>query len=56
MNASLHAATSVRPLRALWRRRLSMWADNERVLGYLLVGPVVLLLFGLVGYPFVVAV
>ena len=56
MNASLHAATSVRPLRALWRRRLSMWADNERVLGYLLVGPVVLLLLCLVGYPFVVAV
>ena len=26
------------------------WADDERVLGYLLVGPVVLLLLGLVAY------
>ena len=56
MSASLHAATSVPPDQAVWRRRLTEWADNERVLGYLLVGPVVLLLAGLVAYPFVVAV
>ena len=36
--------------------RLSAWLDHEGVLGYLLVGPVVLLLLGLVAYPFAVAV
>ncbi len=56
MSVSLRAATSAPPERALWRRRLSDWADNERVLGYLLVGPVVVLLIGLVAYPFFVAV
>ncbi len=56
MSASLRAAMSGLPDRALWRRRFTDWADNERVLGYLLVGPVVLLLIGLVAYPFVVAV
>jgi multiple sugar transport system permease protein len=30
--------------------------DNEQILGYLLVAPVVLLLLGLVAYPFVIAV
>jgi multiple sugar transport system permease protein len=38
------------------RRRLSDLLEQERVLGYVLVGPVVLLLLALVAYPFVVAV
>ena len=38
------------------RRRLSAWLDHEQALGYLLVGPVVILLLTLVAYPFVIAV
>ncbi len=38
------------------RRRLSDLLEQERVLGYVLVGPVVILLLALVAYPFVVAV
>jgi multiple sugar transport system permease protein len=41
---------------AAGRRGLAHWLDHEQVLGYLLVGPVVLLILGLVAYPFVVAV
>jgi multiple sugar transport system permease protein len=32
------------------------WLDREQTLGYLLVGPLVVLLLGLVAYPFVIAV
>ena len=38
------------------RRDLSWVIDNERALGYILVAPVVLLLAGLVAYPFAVAI
>jgi multiple sugar transport system permease protein len=38
------------------RRGLGYWLDHERALGYLLVAPVVLLLLGLVAYPFCVAI
>lgn len=38
------------------RSRLSTLLDHEQALGYLLVGPVVLLLAGLVAYPFAIAV
>jgi multiple sugar transport system permease protein len=38
------------------RPSLAAWLDREDVLGYLLVGPLVLLLLGLVAYPFAVAV
>jgi multiple sugar transport system permease protein len=38
------------------RRRLSNWLDNERALGYMLVAPVVILLVGLIAYPFAIAV
>lgn len=43
------------PDRQFGNRRLAFLLDNERILGWLLVGPVVLLLAGLVGYPFIVA-
>lgn len=42
--------------RGVRRSRLSTVLDHERALGYLLVGPVVLLLMVLVAYPFVIAV
>ena len=50
--------TAARPRRspAARRRRLTDWIDDERRLGYLLVAPVVLLLAGLVAYPFAVAI
>jgi multiple sugar transport system permease protein len=53
-----HAATwvappSVRRGRAGWLERA---LDSEHVLGYLLVAPVVLLLLGLVAYPFAISV
>ena len=38
------------------RRDLTWLLDNERTLGYILVAPVVLLLLGLVAYPFTVAI
>ena len=39
------------------RRRGLVWLiDNERALGYLLVAPVVILMLGLVAYPFFVAI
>ena len=38
------------------RRDLTWVIDNERALGYILVAPVVLLLAGLVAYPFAVAI
>ncbi len=46
------------PAVALRRRRrdLGYWLDHERALGYMLVAPVVLLLLGLVAYPFMVAI
>ena len=53
MSASANIATLVRKRR---RRDLSYWIDNERALGYLLVGPVVVLLLGLIAYPFAIAV
>ena len=46
------------PLPAVWRtvgRQLGKVLQQERVLGYLLVLPAVLLLVGLVAYPFVIA-
>src|SRR5579872_4157554 len=36
--------------------RLSLLLDREDVLGYLLVAPVVIIVLGLVGYPFVLAI
>lgn len=53
------AGTVSAPLQAvgrLPRRRLGAWLDNERILGYALVAPVVVLLLGLVAYPFVTAI
>ncbi len=50
---SLTTPTTPRPRR---RRDLSWLIDNERALGPLLVAPVVLLLAGLVAYPFAVAI
>jgi multiple sugar transport system permease protein len=38
------------------RRRLSDLLEQERILGYVLVGPVVVLLLALVAYPFAVAI
>ncbi|MFM8681785.1 MAG: carbohydrate ABC transporter permease [Alphaproteobacteria bacterium] len=38
------------------RRRLADLLEQERVLGYVLVGPVVILLLALVAYPFAVAI
>jgi len=38
------------------RRGLGHWLDHEQALGYLLVAPVVVLLLGLVAYPFFVAI
>jgi len=43
-------------LPALSKTRLTGWMDNERTLGLVLVAPVVLLLAGLVAYPFTVAI
>ena len=37
-------------------RRLTSWLDTERGLGYALVAPAVIILVGLVGYPFVIAI
>ena len=37
-------------------RRLQDWLDQERVLGYVLVAPALILLIGLIAYPFAVAV
>ena len=53
MSASANITTLVRKRR---RRDFSYWIDNERALGYLLVGPVVVLLLGLIAYPFAIAV
>ena len=49
-------AAVARPAAAAPRRRPVDWLDHEQVLGWLLVAPVVILLLGLVAYPFVVAV
>ena len=38
------------------RRRLSALLDNEQVLGYLVIAPALILLLGLVAYPFFMAV
>jgi multiple sugar transport system permease protein len=38
-----------------WRGRLAQLLDREDVLGYLLVTPVVLIVLGLLGYPFILA-
>jgi multiple sugar transport system permease protein len=45
-----------RPIAPARRRSLAHWLDHEQVLGYLLVAPVVMLLLGLVAYPFFMAV
>jgi multiple sugar transport system permease protein len=37
------------------RRSLAQWLDREDVLGYLLVAPVIIIVLGLLGYPFVLA-
>jgi multiple sugar transport system permease protein len=50
------ATILVAPVRKNRRRGLSYWIDNEKYLGYMLVAPVVLLLLGLVAYPFAVAI
>lgn len=44
------------PTPAVRRARLLAWTDHEQALGYVLVAPVVLLLLGLVAYPFGVAI
>ncbi len=56
MSSSTQLATPARITSGRRRRRLSDWLDHERVLGYLLVAPVVLLLVGLIAYPFAIAV
>ncbi len=53
----MSSTTLAAPARIARRRRgLTYWIDNERTLGYMLVAPVVLLLAGLVAYPFFVAI
>lgn len=54
--SNLARVAAVRPAPERRRRRLIDWLDHERALGYLLVAPVVLLLAGLVAYPFIVAI
>jgi multiple sugar transport system permease protein len=55
--AAIAAAPGLAAARRTVRRNwLSSLLDHEQALGYLLVGPVVLLLLGLVAYPFAVAV
>jgi multiple sugar transport system permease protein len=55
--AAIAAAPGLAAARRTVRRSwLSSLLDHEQALGYLLVGPVVLLLLGLVAYPFAVAV
>src|SRR4051812_34516646 len=34
---------------------IAAWLDREDVLGYLLIAPVVIIVIGLIGYPFVLA-
>jgi multiple sugar transport system permease protein len=53
---SLNAGVAQRPMTLRPRRRLRDWLDHEQVLGYLLVAPVLILLLGLVAYPFCMAV
>ncbi|MBV9538428.1 MAG: sugar ABC transporter permease [Acidisphaera sp.] len=53
---SVAAIPDVRATRARRRNLLLAWTDHEQALGYVLVAPVVLLLLGLVAYPFAVAV
>lgn len=48
--------TTVAGVGAQPRRRLADLLEQERILGHVLVGPVVLLLLGLVAYPFAVAI
>ncbi|MGH2460204.1 MAG: carbohydrate ABC transporter permease, partial [Chloroflexota bacterium] len=48
-----HAGATPRPRRTA---RLAVLLDREDILGYLLVTPTVIIVLGLVGYPFVLAI
>jgi len=59
--AGISAEVASRPVQAPMAHTLRVawwttWMDSEQVLGWILVGPVVLLLLGLVAYPFAVAI
>lgn len=49
-------ASTIASIGAAPRRRLADLLEQERILGHVLVGPVVLLLLALVAYPFAVAI